>query len=760
MKNKKADSLQPLSRSRKTIFSIVSILLPFLFLIFLELILRVSGYGDHHSLFITHPDKGFENYSVANPEIGKKYFRTFEYSAPAKDRFLTKKPDDVFRIFVMGSSTVVGFPYDNNLMFPRILQERLREAYPGKKIEMINTAITAINSFTLVDFMPQILDQKPDAVLIYAGHNEFYGAFGAGSNEAVFYNPTLIRMHLKLLNFRIYQLTVNVMGKVTSIFSSKGGDKKRGTLMSRMVKDADIMYGSKTYQDGIYNYEKNMTAILDMAKEQNVPLFLSDLVSNLRDLKPFKSVATADLKGAQEYYDIAKKLEGQGDIQKAKENYIMARDYDCIRFRASSDINKVIYQLADKYKVHLVPTLDLFNAHSPNGIIGDNLLTEHVHPNMTGAFLLAESFYKDITESKIIADQVNKGTERTLNSFMKNYGISELDSLGGMHRITNLKYHWPFRDESKEYIDYRLIYKPKGIVDSLAFNVMATQKITLTDAHEILAERYLKNGELLKAWQEYNSLTKINPYWGFYFRKTADCLLRMNDLPEALKYYERSTELEDESFYAHFRAGEICMIKNDFESAIVHFQKAQPNANKQEKEKTLIKIYQALNYLNRPEEGQKIADYFKQINPGRPIPIPPRTNTYKNYIPLSVKGKVEEAQKFNEAKEYGKAIGVLLESLEIKETPLAYKLLGEFYYKNKEYEKSQQYLMKAYPEFKFDASFLSLFLIVDLETGQTERARQILEQLKKTDPSSPTIAQFQMILNSSKSMNTKIEVDK
>ncbi|HAH24572.1 MAG TPA: hypothetical protein DCL77_12615, partial [Prolixibacteraceae bacterium] len=297
MKKKIADKPQPISKSRKTIYSIISILLPFILLIFLELILRISGYGDNHSLFITHPDKGFENYYVVNPEIGKKYFRKMEYSAPAKDRFLKKKPTDVFRIFAMGSSTVVGFPYDNNLMFPRILSERLRDAYPGKKIEMVNTAITAINSFTLADFMPQILDQKPDAILFYEGHNEFYGAFGIGSNEAVYYNPTLIRIHLKLMNYRIYQLTVNTVDHITSLFGKNNTIKKRGTLMSRIVKDADIIYGSKTYQAGVDNFEKNLSAMLEMAKQKNVPVFVSDLASNLRDIKPFKSIASGELKG-------------------------------------------------------------------------------------------------------------------------------------------------------------------------------------------------------------------------------------------------------------------------------------------------------------------------------------------------------------------------------------------------------------------------------------------------------------------------------
>lgn len=759
MKTKKTDSLPHLSTSRKKIYGLISILLPFILLIFLELMLRVSGYGDNHSLFITHPDEGFENYWVVNPDIGKKYFRKMEYSSPAKDRFLKQKPDDVFRIFVMGSSTVVGFPYDNNLMFSRILQERLRDAYPGKKIEMVNTAITAINSFTLADFMPQILKEKPDAVLIYAGHNEFYGAFGAGSNEAIYYNPTLIRLHLKLIDYRVYQLVINAMDRITSIFHNNDADQKRGTLMSRIVKDADILYGSDTYLAGIENYRKNMGEMLESAKKETVTVFISDLVSNLRDTKPFKSIASNEIKGADEYYHAARKYEQQGEIQQAKENYLMAQDYDCIRFRASSDIHKIIRQLADQHQAHFVPTLELFQSHSPHGIVGDNLLTEHVHPNITGAFLLSESFYKEIVQSKIIADQVSTETEKSLANFRKDYGFSELDSLIGHHRITNLKYHWPFRDESNGTIDYRLIYKPLGTTDSLAFNVMAKQQISLVEAHEFLADQYWTKGDYLKAWKEYNSLTHIIPSRGLYYRKAADCLLRMTDLPGALHFYERSTEHDPESFYAHFRAGEICMIKNDFESAIAHFQKSQAKATKEEKEKSLAKIYQALSYLNRADEGKEIVAYFRQTNPNKPIQVPPRANTYKDYIPQQVKGQVEEAKKLMAEKNSQQAIGVLSQSLEIKETPVAFRLLGEIYFTNKEFEKSLSFLMKAYPEFKFDTSFLSACFMTDMALGKMDDARNILDQLKKTDPSFSGIVQFQWMLKNSGTLTNNARSD-
>lgn len=758
MKKKTAVIPKPPSKSRKTIFSIISILLPFILLIFLELILRISGYGDNLSLFITHPDKGFENYYVVNPEIGKKYFRKMEYSAPAKDRFLKKKPADVFRIFAMGSSTVVGFPYDNNLGFPRILSERLRDAYPGKKFEVVNTAITAINSFTFTDFMSQILYQKPDAILFYEGHNEFYGAFGIGSNEAVYYNPTLIRVHLKLMNYRVYQLTVNTVDHITSLFGKNEAIKKRGTLMSRIIKDSNILYGSKTYQTGINNFGKNLSTILEMAKEKNIPVFISDLVSNLRDLKPFKSIASGDLKGADYYYDAARKFEQQGEIQKAKENYILARDYDCIRFRASSDINKIIVNLANKYQAHFVPTLDLFNANSPNGIVGDNLLIEHLHPNISGEFLLSESFYKGLVQSKIISNEVNAETIKGYKEFKMTYGYSKLDSLIGEHRITNLRYHWPYRDETKDYIDYREIYKPRGIIDSLAFNVMAKTNLTSIDAHEYLAEMYRKKGDYFNAFQEYNSLSKINPYYSLYLRKTADCLLKMNDLPEAFKYFERSTEYGDESFYAHFRAGEICMIKNDFENAIIHFQKAQLNAKKDEKEKALIKIYQALTYLNRPEEGKVIAAYFKN----KPIQVPPRTNTLKDYIPLQVKSKVTDAQKLIETKDYGKASALLLESLDIKETPVVNRILGELYFKDKDYEKSQQFLKKAYAEFKFDTQFLCSYYMADLAVNKLNEAKKTLEQLKKTDPTFPETIKYEAMLKNFNPLNRNagLEVNK
>jgi tetratricopeptide (TPR) repeat protein len=741
MKKKNTPVKKSISKSKKRIFNLLIALVPVLFLVLLECILRLFHYGENYSLFINHPDEQYKEYRIVNPHVGAKYFQRLEYTEPARDIFLRNKPADCFRIFVMGSSTVVGFPYENNLMFSRILQERLQDAYPDKKIEMVNTAITAINTFTLLDFMPQILAEKPDAILIYAGHNEFYGAFGVGSAEAVSHNRTLIRLHLMFMSSKVYQALRNIIGGLGKNFSG-GKTPSRGTLMSKVVKKADILYNSKDYRTGIRYFEKNYGAMLNLARGKNVPIFVSDLVSNLRDVKPFKSIATENIKGADYYYEEARAAEQKNEFQKAKENYLKARDYDCIRFRASGEINEKIRNLAAEYKAYYVPTLALFESHSPHQIVGNNLLTEHVHPNIEGQFLLADAFYQAITGSGIIAGNVNEFTAESAEYYRNTYGYTELDRLVGYHRIANLKYHFPFRDESKEYIDYRQIYRPVSFLDSLAFTVMASKEVTATGAHEELAIRYEGQHDYLNAFREYNALVKINPYWPVYYRKAADCLINSGDLPFALKYYNRSLVYE-ESFYAWFRAGEIYLIKNDLTQAIRYFSKALELSGKDsDRIKVLTKLTIAYTYLNDKGNASRTLQSIRRINPGMQINVPPREYFYSSYIPLQIKPFIDQANSLLAKADSQGAERVLLGSLNINDSPVTNRMLGEIYARNNEHRKALFHLQKVYGDFNTDPRYLHLMILVCLNNNKQQDADLCLKQLARIEPSYPELSRL------------------
>jgi hypothetical protein len=90
---------------------------------------------------------------------------------------------------ILGESSAAGFPFEPNGGFSRFLDQRLSILYPKKKFEIVNLGIAAINSYAIMDILEDVIDQKPDLVLIYTGHNEYYGALGAASVTSIASSP-------------------------------------------------------------------------------------------------------------------------------------------------------------------------------------------------------------------------------------------------------------------------------------------------------------------------------------------------------------------------------------------------------------------------------------------------------------------------------------------------------------------------------------------------------------------------------------------
>lgn len=727
------------------IFKLILILIPVLILLGFEGILRLARYGDNLHLFIQNPMEGYENYMIVNPEIGKKYFQKLEYTAPANDIFLKEKPENSFRVFVMGSSTVYGFPYNRNLMFSRILHKELEDAYLNKKIEVVNTSITAINSFTLLDFTDEILDYKPDAILIYAGHNEFYGAFGIGSNETMSRNRVLTRLHVALLDFKIYQLLRNIIGGVSGKIAGKGD--VHGTLMKRIVADKDILLHSEKYNIAMKRYKENMGEILQKASKQSVPVFLSEVVCNINGMEPFNSIPSDSLEAAIEVYKKAEMACQNEDYDKALNLFYRAKDLDCIRFRASEDVNRIINELADEYKVYKVGMLSCFQSHSPNRLIGNNLMTEHVHPNIDGNFLMAEAFLKEIINSELLGD---KGNVAEINSayYKRNWGYTELDSLYANHAVNLLKGFWPFvLDPNKEY-NYKLLYKPKSYLDSLAFAVVGNNELILSDVRLELARNYEKSGRIEKAFREYEALLRTNPYVAVNYRDAANCLVQLSDLPLALKYFQKSLEFED-SYFARYRIGEIYFMMGDYERAVQSFEKAFPLTPDDKKVNVLVKSYMAFVYGNKPEQAKAAENELRRINATQYLNIPPKTYVYSNYVPFQTRSEVNRAKDLIKENKYEEALQILESSLSIYDSHIANRIIGEIYYHQKNPEKAFLYLSKVYDQFKFDPEFLTEYSRLSVEWNKMKVVNETLNQLKKVDPRNENIKALETIISQS-----------
>ncbi len=731
---------------KKLIYNFMLICITFLLLFIIEVVLRIAGYGDDLSLFINNPDKDFKKYKIVNPLIGKKYFHKLEYTSPANDIFLKEKPGNCFRIFVMGSSTTIGFPYNYNLMFSRILQVRLKDSYPDKYIEVINTSITAINSYTLLDYMDDILKEEPDAILIYAGHNEFYGAFGAGSNETTSKYRKLTFMHLDLMSLRIYQLLQNAIFGTGRLLSGSNKDAEaRGTLMKRIAGNKEIAYRGETYNTGIERYKENMAEILEKARKKDVPVFISELICNIRDLKPFCSTHTTNYPAAIDVYEKAVSYEAEEEYLMAKDSFYRAKDLDCIRFRASEEINDIIRELAGKYNVILVPMKTRFENESANGLIGNNLLTEHVHPNIDGYFLMADAFYNEIANSRIIGNSINILNYQSPEYYKLNWGYTSLDSLLAVHRINNLKYHWPFKPLDAPFTDYRQIYKPVSTVDSLAFTVMKSPDLNIVDVHLELARYYEKGNDYYNAFKEYNAAITCSPYWAEDYLDAAYCLIKINDFPTALEYLDKSLELK-ETFYGYFRKGEILLLKRDYKEASDAFEKASKlvsGANN--KEKLLAKQIETCYFSGKVEKSRELLNEMRKINPGfNPDLTGPRIN-YMLLFPVQVKKLIINALNNYNNGDPDTALKQLLRSLEIKETPVANRITGEILLK-RNHKDAIYYLLKASPDFKNDVNFLYNLALSYLQNAKPREAQDILKRIERINPDYQGIPQLEKLL--------------
>jgi len=736
------------SRSRQLLFKFIGLSLPLVILLLLEGLLRIISYGDNLKLFIQNPKEGYGQYLIVNPEVGKKYFQQFETDAPGNDIFLKEKPEGAFRIFVMGSSTVIGFPYQNNLMFSRILHKRLEDTYPDKHIEVLNTAITAINSSTLLDYADEIIKYDPDAILIYAGHNEFYGAFGVGSNESMSKSRILTRLHLGLMDLHFYQLIRNIITSTIRKIGSAKKDQVRGTLMKRIVAIDNIPIGSEDYKLAMKRYRQNMGDLIEKFNDKNIPVFLSDLICNVKDIKPLSSVSTGKADEAWDAYVEAEDAYSSADFESARQLFYEAKDLDGVRFRASEELNQTIQELSHEYETYHVPMLDYFQSNSPHRIIGNNLLTEHVHPNIDGSFLMADAFYSEILKSGIIGES-DKVSGYSSEYYKLNWGYTALDSLLAHHRITNLKNYWPFVPPDTDNIDYRSSYHPGSKLDSIAFIAFRDPEKFLDDLRLELAREYEKQGNHWAAYKEYEALVRTNPYLAINYRDAASSLINLGHLPLALEYFKKSLVFEP-SFYASHRTGEIYLIKGDYINAIKSFEEAfQSTSEYDEQIKTLGKIYQSSVYGNQKDHARAIADQLQRYNANQYLKIPPKTYTYDNYIPYKTRNLVNAANQLKSEGRFQEAIATLEESLEIYDSHIAQRLLGEIYMKTGNNQNSLyhlNHLKKVYNEFSFDPEFLTSLVLLNISVEEYHQAKDLFNKLKQIDPNFNSIATLSQLL--------------
>ena len=641
-------SATPLSARTQRLFWAVTLLLPVLFFGLLEGGLRLGGYGGAYPLFV--PVDAAGTVRMPNRDVAKRFFAVGSFVPnPNPDFFAAVKAPGTLRIVVQGESSAAGYPFYRGASFPQVLGARLRAAYPGRTVEIVNTAMAAINSYALLDFADEIVAARPDAVLIYTGHNEFYGALGAASAESLAKRPAVVRAYLRLRRFRTVQLFRNGLAAAQRRAATPvaGDGRPTSTLMSQMVGEQSVPLGSETYRRGLRQFEENMDLLLARYASAGVPVYVGTLVSNERDQRPFvvatagaatevqrateieaalaqvragqpaagiaalRALTATDTLAADAPFALGRALLATGDTAAAAVPLRRARDLDALRFRAPTAFNAVLRRVAARHGAVVVESEARFQNVSPGGVVGRSLMLEHLHPNLDGYALLADAFFDRLREDRLAgaaARPTPRGRTFTL--------ITPADSLAAMLRMDKLTRSWPFRAD--EVLAVNLAAIPPTVTQTAEAILGGSDWLEATTG---LAEWYAGQNDARDARLSYRAAAAAYPFlpavhanWGGFELDQATSRGDAARLPVAVSLYERALALSPSDTQAAMMLGAIRLQAGDAAGAVPFLERAAAPTGAPAQ--ALYNLAGAYARLGRWGDAARVATRLARANPG------------------------------------------------------------------------------------------------------------------------------------------------
>ncbi len=479
--------------------------MPLAFLAVCEGALRLIGYG-YPTKFLLATTLDDSPVWAPNQLFGRRFFGADYERQPACFAVPRDKPAETVRVFVFGESAAFGDPQPE-FGLPRMLQAVLSHRRPNTRFEVVNAAMTGINSHVIRHIARDCTVADGDVWVIYMGNNEVIGPFGAGTVFGPQVPPVgLIRSNLAIRSTRFGQL----LGAVSESLNAPPASKRTwGGLL--MFLENQVRQDDPRMKVAYRHFERNLRGILAAAKSSGAAVVLSTVAGNLKDCAPFASLHRQGLAEAQlaswkaalrqgraaqkkrdpagaiahfraaekiddEYadlsFELANALLRAGEEDDAALYYAKARDRDVLRFRCDGTINDLIRRIAadePPSQVRLADSERAFARASPAGLPGSNLFYEHVHLTFEGNYLLARTLAQQI--EPLLPKHVDRAAAEdwpTLEQCGARLGWNDWARLRAVNDIIGRLADPPFTNQSNHAAQLRVLAEQANALDPLA----------------------------------------------------------------------------------------------------------------------------------------------------------------------------------------------------------------------------------------------------------------------------------------------------
>ncbi|MEZ4652734.1 MAG: hypothetical protein R3E12_03775 [Candidatus Eisenbacteria bacterium] len=418
---------------KRALFAVLTLALPVLLILGLELGLRAAGYGGYGHTFqatLTTPD-GRTLMEAGNDRVDSFFLRNRDLPGHLDRRhFWNPKPANALRVIVVGESAIRGFPEPANLTATSFLEAMLHDALPDRPIDVINLGTTAIASYPILELGTEALDQDPDVMIVQAGNNEFFGAFGVASLNKAGNSPVAIAFQRWGRSLAIAQWA-EALGAKLRKQPGAPTENMSETLMERMMGREYTAPDDPIRAAAARNIETHVHELIRRCEKRGVPVVVCVTGTNERGMAPLgesrldevpesdrprlqallqtdpDSAATrlGDLRWAvgvapthaRAQWLLGMGLHESGSFEEARAAFQRAVDLDPMPWRGTSAIQAAVRKATDGTGAVFVDAQAALRAASDGGSVGWPLMDDHVHMSLEGQAVVGRALFEGLT---------------------------------------------------------------------------------------------------------------------------------------------------------------------------------------------------------------------------------------------------------------------------------------------------------------------------------------------------------------------------
>ncbi len=366
---------------------------PLLFLAAAEFVLFLTGKFEPVPV-LKQVEHGGKRYWVMEPEYTRRILGRDNVILRQKFFLPVERTPGTRRVVVLGESAAAGYPLPEYGL-GRLTKVLWGAEFPGEKLEVVDMTSVGVNSHVLRVFAREAMKTKPDALVLYAGHNEIIGPYGPAN---VFGRQApgvwFAQAGIAWINTRIGRAVNHLAEKVR-------GEGPRDWRGLEEFKSAHFAHDDPAVINAAALVAANFRAIIGTALDGGAKTLVCVPAVNLTDWPPMVSAAGDADTSARAAYDKARALEQSGQRAEAWPLYRRACDLDLMRFRADSRVRQAqreVVAATTSPDVLLVDADLRLHEENPGPWSDRDFFLEHVHLTFEGRVAVAALMVDGLAE--------------------------------------------------------------------------------------------------------------------------------------------------------------------------------------------------------------------------------------------------------------------------------------------------------------------------------------------------------------------------